>query len=398
MTGCKCALTDGPISASKKTKEKKEVSNTLKLLIQPGDGVDRLVKGIRKAKKSVEIVIFRFDRTEIERALLEAVEKGVSVRALIAFTNRGGEQHLRKLEMRLLENGISVARTSGDLVRYHGKMMLIDRKELYLLAFNFTYLDIDHSRSFGLITRNSELLHEALKLFEADSKHQPYVAGHPKFVVSPVNARKELASFIKGAKKELLIYDPKISDRAMLRALQDRRSRGVEIRVIGKVSRNRLPARNLAGLRLHTRTILRDRQQAFIGSQSLRALELDSRREIGVIFRNRTIVNSLARTFEEDWVASEPALEERDARDFPGGKTARRMAKVVSKNLPVTPVVKQVARAIQRKGDLELRPKEVEETVKTAVKEAVKDVVKEATKEAIKTMIDDAKLRGADTE
>ena len=39
------------------------------------------------------------------------------------------------------------------------------------------------------------------------------------------------------------------------------------------------------------------------------------------------------------------------------GKTARRMAKVVSKNLPVTPVVKQVARAIQRKGDLELRPK-----------------------------------------
>ena len=369
----------------------------MKLLIQPGDGVDRLVKGIRKAKKSVEIVIFRFDRAEIERALVEAVEKGVSVRALIAFTNRGGEQHLRKLEMRLLENGISVARTSGDLVRYHGKMMLIDRKELYLLAFNFTHLDIDHSRSFGLITRNPELLHEALKLFEADSKRQPYVAGHPKFVVSPVNARKELASFIKGAKKELLIYDPDISDRDMLRALQDRRSRGVDVRVIGKVSRSRLPARNLAGLRLHTRTILRDRQQAFIGSQSLRPLELDSRREIGVIFRNRTIVNSLARTFEEDWVASEPAFEERDARDFPVAKTARRMAKVVSKNLPVTPVVKQVARAIQKKGDLELRPKEIEETVKTAVKEAVKDVVKDATKEAIKTMIDNTELREADT-
>jgi phosphatidylserine/phosphatidylglycerophosphate/cardiolipin synthase-like enzyme len=86
MTGCKCALTDGPISASKKIKEKKEVSKTVKLLIQPGDGVDRLVKGIRKAKKSVEIVIFRFDRAEIERAFVEAVEKGVSVRALIAFT------------------------------------------------------------------------------------------------------------------------------------------------------------------------------------------------------------------------------------------------------------------------------------------------------------------------
>ncbi len=319
----------------------------MKLLIQPGDGVDRLVKGIRKAKKSVEIIIFRLDRSEIERALVEAVENGVSVRALIASTNRGGEQHLHKLEMRLLENGISVARTAGDLVRYHGKMMLVDRKELYLLAFNFTHLVIDHSRSFGLVTRNPELLREAMKLFEADTTRQPYVAGHPKFLVSPVNARKELASFVKRAKKELLIYDPEISDRAMLRALQDRRNGGVEVRVIGKVSRNRLPARNLDGLRLHTRIILRDR--------------------------------------------------ERDARDFPVGKTARKMAKVVGKNLSVTPVVKQVDRAIQRRGDLELRPKEVEETVKTAVKEAVKDVVKEATKEAIKTMIDDAELREADT-
>jgi cardiolipin synthase A/B len=380
-----------------RAKEQEEASDTLKLLIQPGDGVERLVKGIRKAKKRVEIVIFRFDRSEVERALVEAVEKGVSVRALIAFTNRGGEQHLRKLEMRLLENGISVARTAGDLVRYHGKMMIVDRKELYLLAFNFTHLDIDHSRSFGLITRNPELLREAVKLFEADTTRRPYVAGHSKFLVSPVNARKELASFIKGAKKELLIYDPEISDRAMLRVLQDRRNGGVEIRIIGKVSRNRLPARSLAGLRLHTRIILRDRQQAFMGSQSLRPRELDSRREIGVIFRNRTIVNTLARTFEEDWAASEPAVEERDARDFPVGKTARRMAKVVSKNLPVTPVVKQVARAIQRKGDLELRPKEVEETVKTAVREAVKDVVKEAAKDAIKTMIDDTEFREADT-
>ncbi|HYT21039.1 MAG TPA: phospholipase D-like domain-containing protein [Candidatus Polarisedimenticolia bacterium] len=368
----------------------------MKLLIQPGDGVDRVVKGIRKAKKSVEIVIFRFDRSEIERALTDAVGRGVSVRALIAFTNRGGEEHLRKLEMRLLESGISVARTAGDLVRYHGKMMLVDRKDLYLLAFNFTHLDIDHSRTFGLITRNPELLHEAEKLFEADTKRQPYAAGSPKFVVSPVNARKALASFIKGAKKELLIYDPEVSDREMLRTLQDRRKAGVEVRVIGKVSRNQLQSRTLTALRLHTRTIVRDRQQAFMGSQSLRHLELDSRREIGIIFRNRSIVQTLARTFEEDWAASEPAERERGARDLPLGKTARKMAKVVGKNLPVAPVVKQVAKAIQKKGDLALRPKVVEETVKTAVTEAVKDAVKDATKEAIQGMITDAELTEAD--
>ena len=134
----------------------------MKLIIQPGDGVDRLIKGIRKAKKSVEIMIFRFDRPEIERALIDAVERGLFVHALIAFTNRGGEEGLRQLEMRFLASGITVARTAGDLVRYHGKMMIVDRKELYVLSFNFTYLDIDRSRGFGLITRNPKLVTEAM--------------------------------------------------------------------------------------------------------------------------------------------------------------------------------------------------------------------------------------------
>ena len=69
----------------------------MKLLIQPGAGVAALVKGIEKAQKSVEIIIFRFDRIEIERALANAVKRGLSVHALIAFTNHGGEKNLRKL-------------------------------------------------------------------------------------------------------------------------------------------------------------------------------------------------------------------------------------------------------------------------------------------------------------
>src|SRR5437016_11637407 len=100
----------------------------MKLIIQPGDGTAPLVKAIKKAKKSVELVIFRFDQAEIEKALIDAVERGVFVHALIAFTNRGGEETLRKLEMRFLAKGITVARTAADLVRYHGKMRSEERR------------------------------------------------------------------------------------------------------------------------------------------------------------------------------------------------------------------------------------------------------------------------------
>ena len=47
-----------------------------------------------------------------------------------------------------------------------------------------------------------------MKLFEADFERQPYVPGYDRFVVSPENARERLAAFIKGARKQLLIYDP----------------------------------------------------------------------------------------------------------------------------------------------------------------------------------------------
>src|SRR5258708_382460 len=107
----------------------------MKLLVQPDDGVTPLVKGINSAKRTIDILIFRFDRSEIEAALLNALGRGVRVRALIASTNRGGERHLRALEMRLLAAGITLPRTADALVRYHGQMIVTHGHEPYLPAF-----------------------------------------------------------------------------------------------------------------------------------------------------------------------------------------------------------------------------------------------------------------------
>ena len=77
----------------------------VKLIVQPDAGIVPVVQAVRRAKKLVDICIFRFDRSELERELEAAVRRGVKVRALIAHTNRGGESRLRKLEQRLLAAG-----------------------------------------------------------------------------------------------------------------------------------------------------------------------------------------------------------------------------------------------------------------------------------------------------
>jgi cardiolipin synthase A/B len=365
----------------------------VKCLVQPDDGVLPVIKGINSARKSIEIVIFRFNQAEIEKALTNAVTRGVHVHALIANTNRGGEKNLRELEMRLLAAGVTVARTHDDLVRYHGKMMLVDNKTLYLLGFNFSALDMERSRSFGVITTNPKHVREASKLFQCDTQRLPYTAGMASFVVSPVNARKQLATFIRGAKKQLFIYDPEASDPEMVRLLEARARAGVDVRLIGKLAGkpSALPPARTLQIRLHTRTIVRDGTWAFVGSQSLRALELDARREVGIIFRDPKSVSRILKTFQSDWESKAEAVAQSLRTDEPleeegpsPAMVARKVAKAVAGNLdPVTPVVEMTFRELSgMDGRVELDRQQIEETVRDAVKDAVREAVREFVEDA----------------
>src|SRR3989338_8821573 len=47
----------------------------------------------------------------------------------------------------MLEKGVTVSRTGDDLVRYHGKLMIVDREALHVYGFNYTATDVK-SRSF----------------------------------------------------------------------------------------------------------------------------------------------------------------------------------------------------------------------------------------------------------
>ena len=274
----------------------------MKLIIQPEAGAVPIIQAIKTAKKSIDVFIFRFDRDDVEKALAAAVHRGVVVRAIIAHTNRGGEAHLRRLEQRLLAAGVLVSRTADDLLRYHAKYMIAD-STLHLLGFNFTKLDMDKSRSFAVSTKDSRSVQEALKLFEADLTRQPYTTSKSNLVVSPENSREMLASFIKGAKKELAIYDAKVFDPAMVKLLRDRADKGVKVRVLGAIKgkNGSIESRKLGNMRLHVRAIVRDGIKAFVGSQSLRKDELENRREVGLIVTNPAMARGILKVFESDW-------------------------------------------------------------------------------------------------
>jgi phosphatidylserine/phosphatidylglycerophosphate/cardiolipin synthase-like enzyme len=285
----------------------------MNLLVLPDDGLGAVLRAIRHAKQSVRLTIFRCDLPEVEKALEAAVVRGVAVHALIAHTNRAGEKQLRALELRLLGAGVTISRTDDDLVRYHNKVMIVDERVLYVMAFNFTRSDVGKRRSMAIATRKRRLVSEALRLYEADSARQEFEVKTPDLVISPLNARERISRLLKSARRSLWIYDPQAIDTALLRQLKQKAESGVEVRVIGKVGRvgEGLAAELPGGMRLHLRAILRDQLELFLGSQGLRGVELDRRRELGVVIRDRSSIKRFKHIFETDWADTKYAREQK---------------------------------------------------------------------------------------
>src|SRR4029453_7173268 len=124
----------------------------------------------------------------------------------------------------------------------------------------------------------------------------------------PETAREALTTFIKGAKKQLLIYDVNLQDPVFTKLLVQQAAAGIDVRVIGKCKGCKgLDVRPLRSMRLHVRAMVRDGTHAFVGSQSLRRIELDKRREVGVLVTNSAVARQIRDVFEADWAESASA-------------------------------------------------------------------------------------------
>jgi len=98
----------------------------------------------------------------------------------------------------------------------------------------------------------------------------------------------------------------------MIRLINHRIKAGVDVRVIGRVGKRSgaIRAQKMPVHRLHVRAMVRDGDAAFVGSQSLRALELDARREIGFIVKEPKTVKQMLEVFEGDWAKTDLGAKE----------------------------------------------------------------------------------------
>jgi len=283
--------------------------HNLSLIIQPGDSFFPIVDAIDSATRSIKMTIFRMDDPIVLDALNFAVTRNVKVQALVALASKGWTKRNKKLGDDLAKIGVEVRmpRVKKDKIkRYHYKIMMIDDSQSLILTFNPTQKNLHYARDFGVRVRDNKITTELNRLFDADWHGRPFQPAELPLVISPVNSRKRLMEFIESATRSIRILDAKIEDQQVMGLLLRKASSGGAVKIISRdtfyhqVVAN-FHVRKLSRYKLHAKCVVVDGGRFFVGSQNLRAVSMDRRREVGILVEDDAMSRRIERVFDEDW-------------------------------------------------------------------------------------------------
>jgi phosphatidylserine/phosphatidylglycerophosphate/cardiolipin synthase-like enzyme len=282
--------------------------HNLSLIVQPGDSFFPIVDAIDSATHSIKMTIFRMDDPIVKDALRNAVTRGVRVQTLVAIDSKGWMKRNRKLSDELSRLGVEVKaqRSREKIKRYHYKMMTVDDSLALILTFNPTQKNLHYARDFGVLLRDKEIVSELNRLFDADWDGKKFKPKPTPLVISPYNSREKMIELLRSAHRTIRILDAKVEDQQAIGVLLKKAAEGCDIKIISKdtdyegISAN-LHFRKLARFKLHAKCIVVDGHRFFVGSQNLREVSLDQRREVGIIIEDAAIAQKIERVFDEDW-------------------------------------------------------------------------------------------------
>lgn len=290
------------------------------LIVLPDDGVEQVVALIEDAETSLRLKIYLLTNDEIISALAAATNRGVDVRVLIEQYPVGGGESNQKSADKLKEAGVTVRWAPAIYQLTHEKSLLIDGERALVATFNYTDSSFRNNREYGLLTADPALVGEIAAIFDADWAGKSYGSvRNPTLVVSPLNSRQQIESFIDRAQTSLWLEENTLLDDGITDRLVAAARRGVTVRFLGplRTGETDLAADNylrlqaagaqvgrLANPYVHAKVLLADGERAMVGSVNLTRASMDLNRELGLVTEDAAVIAQIQRVFEGDWQRS----------------------------------------------------------------------------------------------
>ena len=136
------------------------------LVVSPENARGKLVGLIGRAQRSLDIYAEEMNEREIEGAIADAARRGVKVRVIMSPPDAGEKDSSQRGRQGIARAGAEVRLLEKPYV--HAKIVLVDRKTVFVGSENFTATSLDQNRELGLLVASSATLERIQVAFEKD--------------------------------------------------------------------------------------------------------------------------------------------------------------------------------------------------------------------------------------
>lgn len=319
----------------------------------PFDYVTDLLKtaAIDPNVTDIKICLYRVAKdSRVIDALLNAVQNGKRVLAVVELAARFDEEANISWAKRLTDGGINVIFGIGGL-KVHSKIMLIERREGATVRYyshigtgNFNEKTARLYTDFSLITQDQNVGKDIYNVFD----FLQYNYKRPRYrqlLVSPHTTRtgivelidQEIENALAGYQASMILKCNNLVDKQMVMKLYEASEAGVEVRLIVRGMCSLLPgvkglSENIQGVSIvdryleHPRVFVfhnRGKPKYIIGSADLMTRNLDYRVEVLCPILDGDAQKMIQDTLDQQWHDNIKAriLDQHQANDFVRGKT-----------------------------------------------------------------------------
>jgi phosphatidylserine/phosphatidylglycerophosphate/cardiolipin synthase-like enzyme len=299
-------------------------ANTLRLIVEPDEGVAPVRELIDSAQTSLLIKQFTFTEPSLIQAVIARRSAGVDVRVMLNAARSGGDRANDGTYARFEAADIAVQWASPNFYVTHEKSVVVDDEVALVATFNMCDKYFTRTRDYGVITDNPLHVAQIVEVFNADWDHADWTpTRYDGLLWSNSNSRLHMARFIDTAKHRLAIQHPKYVDAVILDHIAAAAGRGVNVHVLcgGRhgisdvdvldtfaslrtLRRFGVKVRKQKNLRVHAKLLIVDDVHALVGSMNIDRSAFDLRRELGIAILQQDVVAQLKSVFDEDWSLS----------------------------------------------------------------------------------------------
>ena len=296
-------------------------ANTLRLIVEPDEGVAPVRELIDSAQTSLLIKQFTFTEPSLIQAVIARRSAGVDVRVMLNAARSGGDRANDETYAQFEAADIAVQWASPNFYVTHEKSVVVDDEVALVATFNMCDKYFTRTRDYGVITDNPLHVAQIVEVFNADWDHADWTpTRYDGLLWSNSNSRLHMARFIDTAKHRLAIQHPKYVDAVILDHIAAAAGRGVKVHVLcgGRhgisdvdvldtfaslrtLRRFGVKVRKQKNLRVHAKLLIVDDVHALVGSMNIDRSAFDLRRELGIAILQQDVVAQLKSVFDEDW-------------------------------------------------------------------------------------------------